>query len=200
MRAAAFWEPCWDPPCSRSSTRRRRRSPRARSTSAPTARRWATRVGALLAATDQDGTGAGLRVAARRERPDRAGLALLPLVTLLQDPGGRLEPAAGTGRGALGYGLAALTYDRVPALAVFAGRADIGFPLLSDEGSKIIAALDLRDPAPAESTPWYGMARPMILAIDAGGVVRQRFSTHGYRDRPEAGAVLEAIRDRGGTR
>lgn len=92
-----------------------------------------------------------------------------------------------------------MTYDRAAALGVFAGRARIGFPLLSDEGSKVIRAFDLLDPDPAKSTPWYGMARPMIVAIGADGVVRQRFSTHGYRDRPEAGAVLEAIRKSGGS-
>ena len=81
----------------------------------------------------------------------------------------------------------------------FAGRAGIGYPLLSDDGSKIIQAFDLLDPGPARSTPWYGIAKPAIVAIDADGVVRQRFSTEGYRDRPEAGAVLEAIRGRAGS-
>ena len=100
---------------------------------------------------------------------------------------------------ALGYGLAAVTYDRVAALARFAGRSGIGYPLLSDEGSRIIKAFDLLDPGPARSTPWYGIAKPMIVVIDAEGVVRQRFSTEGYRDRPEAGAVLKAIGSRAGS-
>ena len=100
---------------------------------------------------------------------------------------------------ALGYGLAAVTYDGVPALERFAARAGIGYPLLSDEGSRIIAAFGLLDPGQAKSTPWYGIARPMIVVVDPGGVVRQRFSTRGYRDRPEAGAVLEAIRGRAGS-
>lgn len=81
----------------------------------------------------------------------------------------------------------------------FAGRSAIGYPLLSDKGSKIIQAFDLLDPGPARSTPWYGIAKPMIVVIDAGGAVRQRFSTQGYRDRPEAGAVLKAIRGRAGS-
>jgi len=89
-----------------------------------------------------------------------------------------------------------VTYDGVPVLERFAGRGGIGYPLLSDRGSKIIQAFDLLDPGPARSTPWYGIARPMIVVIDAGGTVRQRFSTEGYRDRPDAGAVLEAIRSR----
>lgn len=98
---------------------------------------------------------------------------------------------------ALGYNLAAVTYDGVSVLERFAGRAGIGYPLLSDEGSKIIEAFDLIDPGPAKSTPWYGIAQPMIVAIDPDGIVRRRFSTHGYRDRPEVGAVLEAIRRAG---
>ena len=100
---------------------------------------------------------------------------------------------------ALGYEVAAVTYDRVSVLERFAGRAGIGFPLLADKGSKIIRAFDLLDPVPPRSSPWHGIAKPMIVVIDAGGAVRQRFSTQGYRDRPEAGAVLEAIRGRAGS-
>ena len=87
----------------------------------------------------------------------------------------------------------------MPVLGRFAGRSGIGYPLLSDRGSKIIQAFDLLDPGPARSTPWYGIAKPMIVVIDAGGAVRQRFSTQGYRDRPGAGAVLKAIRGRAGS-
>lgn len=92
-----------------------------------------------------------------------------------------------------------MTYDGVPVLERFAGRSGIGYPLLADRGSKIIRAFDLLDPGPARSTPWYGIATPMIVVIDADGVVRRRFSTEGYRDRPEAGAVLEAIRSGAGS-
>ena len=92
-----------------------------------------------------------------------------------------------------------MTYDGVAVLERFAGRAGIGYKLLSDRGSKIIEAFDLLDPGPSKSTPWYGIASPMILAMDADGIVRQRFSTQGYRDRPEVGAVLKAIRDRAGS-
>lgn len=87
----------------------------------------------------------------------------------------------------------------MPVLERFAGRSGIGYPLLSDEGSKIVQAFDLLDPGPARSTPWYGIAKPMIVVIDADGAVRQRFSTQSYRDRPEAGAVLQAIRSRAGS-
>ena len=100
---------------------------------------------------------------------------------------------------ALGYNLAAVTYDGVTALERFAGRTGIGYPLLSDEGSRIIEAFNLLDPGPSKSTPWYGIARPMIVTVDTDGIVRQRFSTRGYRDRPEVGAVLEAIRNRAGS-
>ena len=92
-----------------------------------------------------------------------------------------------------------MTYDGVAVLERFAGRVGIGYKLLSDRGSKIIEAFDLLDPGPSKSTPWYGIASPMILAIDADGIVRQRFSTQGYRDRPDVGAVLEAIRSRAGS-
>lgn len=93
----------------------------------------------------------------------------------------------------LGYGLAAVTYDPVATLARFAARDRIAYPLLADEGSRIIRAFDLLDAAPPEGSRWHGIARPMIVALDAEGAVTHRFSTEDYRDRPDVDAVMEAL-------
>lgn len=93
----------------------------------------------------------------------------------------------------LGYGLAAVTYDPVPTLARFAARDRISYPLLADEGSRIIRAFDLLDAAPPQGSRWYGIAKPMIVALDADGVVTHRFSTEDFRDRPDFDAVMEAL-------
>ncbi len=78
-------------------------------------------------------------------------------------------------------------------LAQFARREQIAFTLLSDEGSQIIAAFDLIDSRLPKTSPWYGFARPMIVVLDAMGIVRHRFSTHDRRDRPAVDAVIEAL-------
>ena len=157
------------------------------------------KVGASVGGADRregpERRGAGLPLAARQEGADPAVFPLLRLVTLLQEPGGRLEPAVEDVK-ALGYGLAAVTYDRVGA-GTLRRPGRYRLPAALRRGSKIIRAFGLLDPGQAKSTPWYGIARPMIVVLDADGIVRRRFSTQGYRDRPEVGAVLEALRGPG---
>ena len=81
----------------------------------------------------------------------------------------------------------------MPTLARFAARGGISYPLPADEGSRIIRAFGLLDAAPPQGSRWYGIARPMIVALDADGVVARRFSTEDYRDRPDFDAVMEAL-------
>lgn len=47
---------------------------------------------------------------------------------------------------ALGYSMAAISYDPPSTLSDFAEQHDLPYPLLSDQGSKLIDALELRDP------------------------------------------------------
>ncbi len=93
----------------------------------------------------------------------------------------------------LGYALAAVTYDVASRLADFAERRRIAYPLLSDKGSRIISAFGLIDPSAPKTSRWYGFAKPMIVVLDAEGIVRHRFSSRDYRDRPEVEAVLEKL-------
>jgi peroxiredoxin len=114
-------------------------------------------------------------------------------VTLLQEPGGRLEPK-NQGLPALGYGLAAVTNDPIPALRRFADDEHISFTLLSDAKSKIIGAFDLLDPQYPPSSRWHGLALPMIVVVDGAGVVQRHFSSRDYRNRPSVDAVLKQLR------
>lgn len=81
----------------------------------------------------------------------------------------------------------------MPKLAGFARRGRIGYTLLSDGDSRIIEGFGLIDPSMPKTSRWYGFARPMIVVLDAEGIVRHRFSSRDYRDRPEFDAVLEVI-------
>src|SRR5581483_6208376 len=52
---------------------------------------------------------------------------------------------------ARGYGVAAISYDRVQVLADFSVRRGITFPLLSDAGSATIRAYGILNPVPEEA-------------------------------------------------
>ena len=99
---------------------------------------------------------------------------------------------------ALGYGVAVVTYDPVPVLKRFAERRDIGFALLSDASMEIIPAFGLLNESFRQGSPWHGIAHPLILVVDAEGVVRHRFSERSYRDRPDVDVVLDILRREAG--
>lgn len=95
---------------------------------------------------------------------------------------------------ALGYQVATVTYDDVPKLVRLAKRADISYPMLSDEGSRIISAFGLLADNYPPGSFYYGVPRPAIIVIDANGVVSHRFSESNYIARPEIDDVLAALR------
>ena len=78
-------------------------------------------------------------------------------------------------------------------LAGFAKRGRIAYTLLSDTESRIIEGFGLIDPSLPKTNRWYGFARPMIVVLDAEGIVSHRFSTRDYRDRPEVDAEIAAL-------
>lgn len=86
-----------------------------------------------------------------------------------------------------------VTHDGVGTLAGFARRRAISYPLLSDADAEIIPAFGLASRRYPEGSPFYGVAESFIAVVDAGGVVRHRFS------RPYTGAqtVLDAVADGG---
>lgn len=95
---------------------------------------------------------------------------------------------------ALGFGLAALTYDRTGSLARFVDRFNVRFPILSDPESEVIKAFGILNEEHAPGSFAYGIPHPMIFVVDAGGVIRHRFSENSYNDRPDIEMVLEAAR------
>ena len=82
--------------------------------------------------------------------------------------------------------------------ARFAQREGIKFTLLADKKADIIRAFGLVNESFPKDAPWYGVAVPAIIAVDAKGIVTYRFTTRNYTDRPEPEAVLEILRGAGG--
>ncbi len=98
----------------------------------------------------------------------------------------------------LGYGLVIVTYDTVADLKRYSDRRKIGFTLLSDAGHEIIPAFGLVNESYSQSSPWYGLAHPLTLVVDADGIVRHRFSERSYRNRPDVDLVLYILRAEAG--
>ena len=87
-----------------------------------------------------------------------------------------------------------MTYDAAADLAAFAADREVGYPLLSDKGSKYIDALGIRNEQYPEGHPGYGVAHPGILFVDRSGVVRLKRAHANYRTRPPFDEVLDAVR------
>lgn len=91
---------------------------------------------------------------------------------------------------ARGIRVAAITYDSPEILQHFAARRGITYPLLADEGSRVIRAFGvLNETIPADN-PAFGVPLPLTYWLDPKGVVKRRYEESGYRERASAGSIL----------
>lgn len=92
-----------------------------------------------------------------------------------------------------GYGLASLSYDKPETLGGFAKSKGLGFALLSDEGSKMIDALGLRDPQYEKVAFANGVPRATILVLGRDGKVKAKSVSSDYTKRPTNADILAMI-------
>lgn len=92
-----------------------------------------------------------------------------------------------------GYELAVLSYDAPKILDQFAKKQQITYTLLSDEGSKMIDAFDVRDPQYGPDSMAHGVPQPVVMIIDPDGTVQGKLALEGYRDRPELEAIMAEV-------
>jgi peroxiredoxin len=86
-----------------------------------------------------------------------------------------------------------VSYDAVEVLAGFAAKHKITFPLLSDAGSKTIAAYGLLNKEAkgrAEGIPYPG-----TVVIDRDGAIRAKLFLDGYRERHSTEALIKASKE-----
>ena len=97
--------------------------------------------------------------------------------------------------------LFAISYDPVEVLAKFARKYNITFPLLSDQGSKVIRALRLLNEQVQEqhavfgipaNQKYYGVPYPGTFVLDEKGIVTEKRFHQGYRNRDTGSGLLEA--------
>lgn len=98
-----------------------------------------------------------------------------------------------------------MSYDRVEDLAGFARDHGVTYPLLSDEGSRVIRALGLENPQVEAQNRHFGLETderhrglpyPGTFVIDEAGVVVDKWFEQSHRIRPSGAALLaEALHD-----
>jgi peroxiredoxin len=93
---------------------------------------------------------------------------------------------------ALGMGVAVATYDSIDVLEAFSRNRHIKITLLSDEGSRVIRALGILNKEHGPGSFAHGIPHPMVLIMDASGILRHRFSEEHYSERADKSAVLAA--------
>lgn len=92
-----------------------------------------------------------------------------------------------------GFSLVSISYDAPEVLAKFAAKHGISYQMLSDKGSVMIDAFDIRDPQYKEGSFAFGVPRPVIFIVDKTGVVRAKLAEEGYKTRPPVDAIVSAV-------
>jgi hypothetical protein len=98
--------------------------------------------------------------------------------------------------------LFAISYDSVAVLRDFASAHAISYPLLSDEGSRVIRALGLLNARVQEDHAHYGIAPnprhvdlpyPGVFVLDAAGRVREKRFYESYRQRETGSGLIAQV-------
>lgn len=90
----------------------------------------------------------------------------------------------------LGYKVCAVSYDSAAILSEFARRKSITYPLLSDPGSKLIAAFGILKPAEKAGQKPDGLPYPGTFFIDKHGVVVKKSMEKNYWERKSMRSLL----------
>lgn len=91
-----------------------------------------------------------------------------------------------------GVRVVGVSYDAPAVSAAAATKLGLTFPLLSDPGSKVIAAYGILN-AEAKGKA-AGVAHPVVFIVDGKGVVRAKLGRDGYKDRPESAEIVAAAK------
>ena len=87
-----------------------------------------------------------------------------------------------------GITLIGISYDSTEVLSRYTKKAKVSFPLLSDQGSKIIDAFGILN----ESQRKKGLPHPGTFLIKDGKIVGKLFF-EGYRERHASDVILQAV-------
>ncbi len=92
-----------------------------------------------------------------------------------------------------GYDLAAISYDSLETLKRFNDKWSINYPLLSDEGSKLIKAFGLQNMEYKKRSRAWGVPYPMVMVISPEGKIIKKLHEASYMKRPPVSEILQAL-------
>lgn len=83
-----------------------------------------------------------------------------------------------------------VTADDVATVQRFAKLRKIDYPLLSDENREVINAFGLFNDRFPEGSRYRGTAIPMVVVVNADGVVTRTYNGHGYIEDHEIATII----------
>lgn len=83
-------------------------------------------------------------------------------------------------------------------LKSFAERRSISYPLLADEGSKVIRAFGILNENIPKDNPVYGVPFPVTYLVDGKGRVKSKYFEEDYRERISAANIMVREFNEGG--
>lgn len=90
-----------------------------------------------------------------------------------------------------------VTADDVAIVQRFAKLRNIDYPLLSDKDRDVINAFGLFNDRFPEGSRYRGTAIPMVVVVNADGIVTRTYNGHGYTQDHEIATIvnnaLEAV-------
>jgi peroxiredoxin len=84
---------------------------------------------------------------------------------------------------ALGYGVAAISYDTPEILTKFSQMHKLTYPLLSDQGAATVKAYDILNVQYKVGDENYGIPYPGVVVITPDGNIDHKYFFEGYRKR-----------------
>ena len=94
-----------------------------------------------------------------------------------------------------GINIVAISYDPVDTLAEFAKKNEIGYPLLSDEGSKTIDAFGIRNKE-AEGNPRFaGIPHPGTYILSKDGIILGKLFKEKYAQRHDTEELITLVKE-----
>jgi len=94
---------------------------------------------------------------------------------------------------ATGSCLVAISFDSTEVLKRFAERRGITYPLLSDAGSKVIDAYDIRNKEASGRVE--GIPYPGVFIVDQKGIIRAKLFHEGYQERHSGEDLIKALKE-----
>ena len=95
---------------------------------------------------------------------------------------------------ALGWNVLSLTYDAPEVLQAFREKTGVSLDLLSDEGSVMIDAYNLRNKGVKPGGKSVGVPHPAVVFVGKDGTIKEMLRHKGYQTRPSAEDVVAAAK------